>query len=91
MNIERVLVKPIRNRLRQSSSTKVSVKNNEDLEVVSRYPKRGHRKNYKEDDLPDDFLCKLFLMFCDFWIILTVIRRKLCIHTLSVNNVELMT
>ena len=68
MNIERVLVKPIRNRLRQSSSTELSVKNNEDSEVVSRYPKRGQRKNYKEDDKPDDdhFLCKLFLMLVIF-------------------------
>ena len=63
MNTERELVKPIRNRLRQSSSTEVSVQNNEDLEVVSRYPKRGQRKNYKEDDATDDdhYLCKLFL------------------------------
>ena len=61
-------MKPIRNRLRKSSSTEVSVKNNEDSEVVSRYPKRGERKNYKEDDKPDDdhFLCKLFLMLVIF-------------------------
>ena len=67
MNIERELVKPIRNRLRQSSRTEVSVKNNED-EVVSRYPKRGQRKKYKEDDVPDDdrYLCKLFLMLVMF-------------------------
>ena len=61
-------MKPIRNRLRQSSRTEVSVKNNKDSEVVSRYPKRGQRKNYKEDDVPDDdhYLCKLFLMLVMF-------------------------
>ena len=68
MNIERELVKPIRNRLRQSSRTEVSVKNNEESEVVSRCPKRGQRKNYKKDDVPDDdhYLCKLFLMLVIF-------------------------
>ena len=59
VNIERKLVKK---RLRQSSSTNVSVKSNDDAVVVSPYPKRGPRKNYKEDEVPDDdhYLCKFF-------------------------------
>ena len=53
VNIERKLVKK---RSRRSSSTNVSVKSNEGTVVVSPYPKRGPRKNYKEDKITDDEL-----------------------------------
>ena len=36
-----------------------------DADVVSPYPKRGPRKNYKEDEVPDDdhYLCKFLILF----------------------------